>query len=75
MNSVSKAAVLFGACEISTVACKKNIQQTVGADERVKESIRKVDPKGVMTTISSTLISTVSGSTTYQKVDCAFGNY
>jgi hypothetical protein len=41
----------------------------------VNGAIRKVGPTGVMTTISSTLIPTVSGSNTYQKVDCAFGNH
>lgn len=41
----------------------------------VNGAIRKVGATGVMTTISSTLISTVSGSNTYQKVDCAFGNH
>lgn len=41
----------------------------------VNGAIRKVGATGVMTTISSTLISTVSGTTTYQKVDCAFGNH
>lgn len=41
----------------------------------VNGQIRKVGATGTMTTISSTLISTVSGSNTFQKVDCAFGDH